>query len=187
PAVIHLVSNLVENGPQAELVFGSRGGNVGGDRFSKSYYMSNVVDTLSVSQLGGILSAQEPSPLIVLDVPAPPAGSERLRQLFLRNAFAAEWSAYAHALPAAVLATGLGDSRQQERLIESLANLLREERSIGEIAVELRGQVAAQDLGSRGLRSGGLRGLTDLLPFAGTALFTDRPERVFPMGRQVKS
>jgi hypothetical protein len=192
PAVVHLIGNLVETGTKVELVFGSRRSyNVGnisenatmigdivsrgkvtitGDVSGRDYVSRGIPDTLSVSELSKMIDSLDRSPLVVLDVPTPQAMTERLRQLFLRNAFAAEWASFAP--PAAILATGLADPPQQGDFVEALASQLRAQQAIGEIASAIRNLSRGESLGSKRLRR-------EVLPFVCTALFTDQPEQTF--------
>lgn len=184
PAVVHLVSNLVENGPQAALVFGSRRDIVLGESVAQSRYLPGAPQVTSAGELSAAMAGLEPSPLVILDVPAPPVPSERLRQLFLRNAFASEWAGATSAPPAAILGTGLGGDALQGDLAVQLIDLLRAAQPIGSIARALHaanGQSVpegAVSIDSSGPDSAAQPAATSL-PSA--ALFTDRPGQTFPI------
>ena len=180
PAVVHLVSNLVENGPQAALVFGSRRDDV-----AQSRDFPERPPAMPAGELSWVLAGLEPAPLVILDVPAPPVYSERLRQLFLRNAFAAEWASATSAPPTAILGTGLGGQELQDELAGQLIELLRAGRPVGEMARTLQAQARLRltrpAVDSRSSFARSLVAQPAVASLASAALFTDRPEQVFPV------
>ena len=139
-----------------------------------SLYKMGELETVSARRLDSVMATRETLPLVVLDVPAPAARSELLRQLVLRNAFAAEWTVSSRVPPAAILATGLAGSESRYLLIRQLVQLLSEELPIGEVATRIRGLY--------------LDNRAEFPPISsvGTALFTVRPEQVFCL-RRLKS
>ncbi len=122
---------------------------------------------------------------MILDVPAPPVYSERLRQLFLRNAFAAEWASATSAPPTAILGTGLGGQELQDELAGQLIELLRAGRPVGEMARTLQAQARLRltrpAVDSRSSFARSLVAQPAVASLASAALFTDRPEQVFPV------
>ncbi|MDT8306780.1 MAG: hypothetical protein RRC07_12660 [Anaerolineae bacterium] len=121
------------------------------------------------------LSRSGRAPLVILDVPAPPGETERVRQLLLRNAFAAELAQMAPVM--AIIGTGLGDPDEQlevsGRLVEGLVNNV----PVGEIVRGMRQRARERwDAADPNL-------FLRLLPFVGTALFTADPQRLFALGR----
>ena len=190
PAVVHLVSNLVEVGPKVALAFGrrrgaanapavksaTRSGSIAGDMYGESAPMS-----LAAGELGSLFAALQPAPLLVLDVPAPPVLAERLRQFCLRNAFSSEWAT--HTQGAALLGAGLGSGDPQDQQTTQLVELLAAGTPVGAIVQELRGLPAL-----RSDRQGYVRGSArdggfspTLLPFAGVSLYTEHPDQLFPV------
>jgi|GEM_PF-5134826 len=191
PAVVHMESNLVESGPQAALVFSGRRDLVLGDRVAQSQYIPNAPQIVTAGELAALMAGLEPSPLVLLDVPAPPVASESLRQLFLRNAFASEWINANAAPPTAILGTGLGGREMQDQVIDLLLELLRTARPVGAIARQLqeRARLRLAKAPAVDGRSGFARSVSaqqSLICFAATALFTDRPEQVFPLQEAYK-
>ncbi len=185
PALVHLVSNLVENGPQAALVFGSRRDIVLGDSVAQSRNLPSLPQMVAAGELGAMMAGLEPSPLVVLDVPAPPVTGERLRQLFLRNAFAAEWTNSNSAPPAAILGTGLGGRELQDELVTLLIGLLRDARPVGAMAREIQAhaklRLSRAAVDSRSSFGRSLTAQPSVASLASTALFTDRPEQIFAL------
>lgn len=143
PTVVHLVSNLVENGPAA-LHLGSRRGQCGArPRFPER------PPAIPAGELA-VLAGLEPAPLVILDTPTPPVYSERLRQLFLRNEFAAESASATSAPPTAILGTGLGGQELQDELASQLMELLHAGRPVVTSARASGAGPAASDPAGRG-------------------------------------
>ncbi|MBP8294275.1 MAG: hypothetical protein KAX65_15975, partial [Caldilineaceae bacterium] len=146
PRVVHIAVGLVESGRRVGL-------NISGDLgMSKAAPTSLVAaDLRQIFGDGGV------APLLILDPPAPPGLSERVRQLCLRNAFAAELANSGAC--AGVLATGLGDAGQQERLARGLVQGVAERWPL----VDMLRQIWMLHEPTTALGA--------LLPFVGAALF----------------
>jgi hypothetical protein len=185
PAVVHLVSNLVENGPRAALVVGSRRDVVLGDRVAQSSYLQGPSQVTPAGELSAVMAGLEPSPLVILDVPAPPVYSERLRQLFLRNAFASEWASATQAPPVAILGTGLGGDQLQDDLAAQLIDLLGAARPVGAMAREIQARaelrLSRPAVDSRSSFARSIAAQPAVASLASAALFTDRPDQTFPV------
>jgi tetratricopeptide (TPR) repeat protein len=151
PRIVHIVASIRGRGSRLLLDFGA-----------------------SVGDLASILLDSRTKPLVILDVPAPPGTSERVRQLCLRNTFAAQ---LAEKSSLDVLATGLGDPRQQTRLLDTLVWGLGHEWPIVEIArsiTQLATEVHPLDAWAN---SEPPPSLESVLPFLGTALFVNDTAR----------
>ncbi|HEX8536255.1 MAG TPA: hypothetical protein VF664_02235, partial [Cystobacter sp.] len=108
-------------------------------------------------------------PLVVLDIERPRGITEMLRQVFLRNVFAAEL--FSLGVCSAVLCTGLADFELDEEMTGILVTNLMGGESLGTISQRLR-QVALKVIGSGG--SGDVP-LEAILGPASTALFATDP------------
>jgi hypothetical protein len=114
------------------------------------------------------------APLLVLDPPAPGTLPERVRQLCLRNVFAADLAEREAA--AAIICTGLGHDAAQQQLTETLAEGWVSGRPIGEIVQRMRRRALASSAPEQDGRSPDSgTSLQNLLPFVGTALFAADP------------
>jgi peptidoglycan hydrolase-like protein with peptidoglycan-binding domain len=120
-------------------------------------------EALTVSHLDDAFRSAAVPPLVVLDAPRAEGPAETLRQLFARNAFAADL--FARRTVATVLAAGLGDYAQQRLLFDTLAALLDQHATVAEIALEIRrmGAPASE--------------VATVLATVGTALFTHDPDQ----------
>lgn len=188
PAVVHLVSNLVEMGPQAALAFGRGRGAANAPAAksaTRSLYSEEQPTLMSAGDLGSLFAALQLSPLLVLDVPAPPVLAERLRQFCLRSAFTSDWAA--HTQGTALLGVGLGTGDPQDQQTTHLVQRLAAGEGAGAIAQALRTLPALRSDGQgyvRGsARDGGFS--PTLLPFAGVSLYTENPEQVFHVKRSL--
>jgi peptidoglycan hydrolase-like protein with peptidoglycan-binding domain len=121
---------------------------------------------LTATMLGSLIPRELPSPLVIVDVPAPPGGHEAVKQLLLRNAFSAE--AMAVGTIRALLATGLARYGRQQRLYEVLVGKLKEGGEVGELARAVQRLATGHD------------SLDGLLAFSATALFARTPDVRFP-------
>ena len=136
----------------------------GNQSLSKSSYQSPNTGSLSPKEVGLALQCMQHAPLFILDPPAPPGDSERLRQLCLRNAFAAELAQTER--PPTILGVGLGETGyEQQELAQTIAELLVRGEPIGAVVSHLRRKVRTFD--------------SDILTFAGAALFTNNPDARF--------
>ena len=150
PRVVHIAVGLVESGRRIGL-------NISSDTGMRKMAPA----ALTASDLRRVFSAGSVAPFLILDPPAPRGLSERVRQICLRNAFAAEVAA--GGVCTALLATGLGDARQQEEIARALVAGVAERQTPGAIwRVLQEGAVRAGAADAR---------LEALLPFAGAALF----------------
>ena len=115
------------------------------------------------------------APLLVLDPPAPGTLPEKVRQLCLRNAFAADLAEREAA--AAIICTGLGHDVAQQQLTETLAEGWVSGRPIGEIVQRMRRRALASAAPEQETNTSpdSETSLQNLLPFAGTALFAADP------------
>jgi hypothetical protein len=151
--------------------------------------------TLTASGIKEVLRPfyREPPPLIILDVPRQESLSESVRQLLLRNTLASELHQYGPAR--AILGTGLGTAADQDRLYRALAQSLARSPTPGEVHQAIRHLALTPVLPRMRWRPfspyllrlfnwllPGLwpqflesNRLEKLLPFGGTALFTDDP------------
>jgi hypothetical protein len=150
PRVVHIAAGLTESGRSVGL-------NISGDTgMSKAAPRPlGTADLVKVFDEGGV------APLLILDPPAPPGLSERVRQLCLRNAFAGELAT--RGACAAILATGLGDAAQQERLARNLVKSVAEQWPLLDMLrqIWMSGEATTA--------------LSALLPFVGAALFVAEP------------
>jgi hypothetical protein len=121
---------------------------------------------LTATTLGWLIPRELPAPLVIVDVPAPPGKHEGVKQLLLRNAFAAE--AMAVGTVRALLATGLARYGRQHRLYETLVGGLAAGCDVGELAAAVRRLAGETDA------------LDDALAFCATALFARTPGLRFP-------
>ncbi len=124
-----------------------------------------VAGRLTAPALERLLPRDAPSPLVILDVTAPPAAHEVATQLLLRNWFAAELVAAGNVR--ALLATGLAQYGLQVQLYDQLIGALRRGCQVGEIIRCLRA-----------LGKGG--GDVEAVTFGASALFARRPSLRFP-------
>lgn len=129
---------------------------------------SELFSTASLARILGSPAALL-RPVVVLDVPRPRGMTECLRQLCLRNAFAADLLRQRYA--PAIVATGLADPLQQQVLQSALAEAFAAGRSLDEVC----GAVRKRLLGDRGWHPEFHP--MDALPL-GTALFTFDPRAV---------
>ena len=108
------------------------------------------------------------SPFIILDIPVTPSLTECVRQLCLRNAFAAQ---VINAAPTvSILATGLADFYDQDQYLNILLADLSADRSMSAMARRMWYE------GAR-LLDNGISDLGDVLSYLGTALFTANPDQ----------
>ena len=130
PRVVHVTAGLVETRGQAGL------------RLQEDYYAASKMNiqsnysydpfrSLPAKELGRMLRKSRATPLVILDILAPPVDHELVDQLRLRNMFAAEWADLEP--PPAILATGLADWDQRIALLDALTGLLAQDLPIGEI------------------------------------------------------
>jgi hypothetical protein len=150
PRVVHIAAGLTESGRSVGL-------NISGDTgMSKAAPRPlGTADLVRMFDEGGV------APLLILDPPAPPGLSERVRQLCLRNAFAGELAT--RGACAAILATGLGDAAQQERLARSLVKSVAERWPLLDMLRQIW------------MMGESTTALSALLPFVGAALFVAEP------------
>jgi hypothetical protein len=157
PAVLHIAAGIREQRGHVFLDFG------GG-------YGSSEAQATAKDLAAAISRAGRP-PLVILDVPAPPGDTERVRQLCLRNAFAAELAQMAPV--AAIVGTGLGDPDEQLEVSGRLVEGLAAGAPLGEIVRAIRRQARERwDVADPAL-------LQRLLPFVGTALFSAPTQDLF--------
>lgn len=123
---------------------------------------------LTATALDRLIPRNLPAPLVLLDVPAPKGRREAVRQLLLRNVFAAELSAVGTA--PAILATGLAADERQRALYATVIGALRVGRDVGDVRAAI---AALADVGSE-------PALADRLAFTAAALFARRPSIRFP-------
>jgi hypothetical protein len=164
PRIVHIVANIGEDFDRLFLDFG-------GEQFAK-----RRLARLTAKEVGFALREAGAAPLVILDIPAPPSITERLRQLCLRNAFAAELAA--SEAPPAILCTGLGEGMRQVKLTDALLQGLADARPIGEIARfiwSLAREIPPPDFWEED--SNGR--IDEILPLLGTALFAQDPEQRF--------
>lgn len=158
PAIVHLTANLRDEGQRIFIDL------EGDQRLMKSSYLSSNTSRLSPREIGLALQRVHHTPLLILDPPAPPGDIERLRQLCLRNAFAAELARTER--PPTILGVGLGETGyEQQALAQTIAERLARGETIGAVVSNLQRAI--------------LDGQHDILAFAGAALFTADPDRRF--------
>jgi peptidoglycan hydrolase-like protein with peptidoglycan-binding domain len=125
--VLHLAAPIAETRSSSELFL----------RLGAESTRLRSATVFSTSLLAKQLRAARPAaPLVIVDVPRPASVTESLRQLVLRNVFAAQLFAFA-SLPV-VLATGLGEPDEQWMLSERLVLGLAERLEPGDLAQVLR-------------------------------------------------
>ncbi len=127
--------------------------------------------SLTVKSLDAFLKSlpeTEQRPLVILDPPRPSQRLEAVRQLFLRNAFAAELHRLGNA--PIVLGTGLGGLQNLETLIVTVISLAAAGHPVGFIADTIRQSTPVE----------GKPRLDDLLYPLGIALFAHDPESRAP-------
>jgi hypothetical protein len=156
PAVLHLTVGLVDHhgAPAIDLLEGVRG-RAG----------AAIAGRLTATAFERLIPRDVPSPLVVIDVPAPPAAHEVATQLLLRNWFAAELIAVGNCR--ALVATGLAQYAPQAELYDELIGGLRRGCEVGELVRRI------QALGRE-------RARIETMAFAATALFARRPSIRFP-------
>jgi tetratricopeptide (TPR) repeat protein len=157
PAIIHVSAGL-EEGPSLGSYFHLDGwGSDPG--FLTVSFLDDFLKELPETEL---------PPLVILDPPRPPSVVEAVRQLFLRNAFAADLFRLSHA--PLLLGTGLGRPEALETLIGTVIAMIAAGHSLGAVA----------DLIRRSAEEPDQRELEGLLYLAGTALFAHDPESRAP-------
>ena len=119
-----------------------------------------------------MLRSNQATPLVILDILAPPVKHELVDQLRLRNLFAADWAATEP--PPAILATGLADGEQRLTLLEALTDLLAQNRPVGEIHKAIPQMLHTSDDEDTG----------PAIARLGAALFTLNPSQRFPLTAQ---
>ena len=166
PSVMHVTAGLVESRDEAGLLI--REGLSGSSQMAiTDKYSDYDQQILSPRGLGRMLSKARATPLVILDIPAPPVERELVNQLRLRNLFAADL-AECEPLPA-ILATGLAVGTQRLTLLETLTELLIRERPIGEIHRAIPEHLHTSDEKSVG----------PAIARLGAALFTSNPGQCF--------
>jgi hypothetical protein len=160
--VLHVNATMEETGSVPYLDFGA----IPGDR-QAVVPAPKLLSVTLLSRLASQLVSDGVPPLVVLDIAAPTAFSEALRQLLLRNDFAHQLARLGEA--ETVLATGLATSRWSRRLSEILVEgLSAPSRTVGDVTRELQR---------------GATGDESLLTSAGTALVSSRrPAAMLPLG-----
>lgn len=155
-AVLHLTVGLVDHHgvPAIDLLESAR-----------PKARASITGRLTATAFERLIPRDAPSPLVIIDVPAPPAPHEIATQLLLRNWFAAELMAVGNVR--ALVATGLAQYGLQVELYEELIGGLRRGCEVGELVRRL------QALG----RSGEA---LEAMTFGATALFARRPSIRFP-------
>jgi hypothetical protein len=139
--VVHLATPVAESRAGSDL-FLQFGSDV--DRSATAFTASHLATVLKSA------SSKTPAPLVIVETPRPPSLDEALRQLVLRNVFAAQL--YLFGRFPAVIATGLGNPFEQQRLSVMVADGIVTRRSPGEIVQQLRqalGQPAGPPPSSR--------------------------------------
>jgi hypothetical protein len=138
----------------------------------ESNAMRSTSEELTPSLLCSVLSqlpAHSGRPVVVLDVARPRGITEQLRQVFLRNVFAAEL--FGLGFCSAVLCIGLAEVKFEGEMAEVLTTNLLSGESLGATSQRLR-QVALKVIGSRGVEQVSLE---EILGPASTALFAADP------------
>ncbi len=169
PSIVHLVATLKES-PSIGIYldFARDIEEASEERASKEALpdQSGAPGIFSASLLSWLIQNNEPGScaLVILDVLTPPGETEQVRQLLLRNAFAATLF---NMLPGvSVLGIGLAEPYQSQRMIDRLIGSIGDGHSVGEIANELRAMSPnAQDFDG-----------IEAIASRGVALFTQNPE-----------
>jgi hypothetical protein len=95
------------------------------------------------SAFDGLLPQDLPTPLVILDVPAPSSSRETTAQLLLRNAFASQLSELGRLR--AVIGIGLGSPDDQARAYEALLPALAAGRTLAEATLAVRRLAAGEE------------------------------------------
>ena len=109
-----------------------------------------------------------PTPVVVLDVPAPTGQREVADQMLLRNCFAADL--FAMGGSRAVVATGLADRKTADLVQDVLLEGLADGEAIGHVVQRMRQQAP----------SSGFDKFESAAPYAGTALWSNDPSLRLP-------
>jgi hypothetical protein len=148
--VVHIAAPIAQSRSSRELSL----------QFAATHKQSYTT-AFSPSLLGRLL---HDSPLVIVETPRSTSRDETIRQLLLRNAFAAQL--FEHGELATVVATGLAGPAGQQALSDTLAAALAERVPPDELVQRLRQADPA------GMASGDL---VELIPSAGIALFARDP------------
>lgn len=154
--VVHIAAPIAQSRSSRELSL----------QFAATHNLSYTT-AFSPSLLGRLL---RDSPLVIVETPRSTSRDETIRQLLLRNAFAAQL--FEHGELATVIATGLASPAAQQALSGTLAAALAERVPPDELVQRLR-QAAAVDPADPASVAGD--DLVELIPSAGIALFARDP------------
>jgi hypothetical protein len=160
PSIVHVAAGLSEDPSLGVLFYLARpdADREPGLNFLTASFLDQFLKSVPETEL---------PPLVILDPPWSPSPVERVRQLFLRNAFAADLFQLGHA--PVVLGTGLGRGEKLESLIETVLGMLARGETVGAVADEFRRSAPP-----------GAATLDDILHPAGTALWAYDPESRAP-------
>ncbi len=143
---------------------GPRGSSRGGPGEDVIFSVSSLANLLHQS------ASNAPPPLVVLDISTPPGQLELLRQLCLRNAYAAELFNKLNSQD--ILAAGFIDDEKKEDFYDMLVRGFAAGESIGRITRTLRRISSTKDYSPPGTPEF----FSGVLPYVSIALFCETPE-----------
>jgi len=171
PHVVHICGTLKESQSSREIYldFARRESDYESDALANAGSSAELLSPARLSRLLDEAAKEQLLPFLILDVLRPSGLTEAALQLFLRNAFAADLFSLGKVWT--VLATGLAESTNQERLAlyDRITNGLKTRSPSGDIANEARNSFRGRS------KSLGALNFERSIASLGIALFTHDP------------